>query len=109
MKNKELIDRFLNGAVGGKGSNLYIRGNLLINYNTCIAVRIGGSIYLDDYSYSVSTRRHQNYIKANWKYVTLFGTNSDLRKYISENFGQELSEYYGKGNRIWERIYKEVV
>ena len=98
MKNKELIDRFLNGAVGGKGSNLYIRGNLLINYNTCIAVRIGGSIYLDNYSYSVSTRRNQNYIKDNWKYVTLFETNSDLREYVRVNFGQELlpGGYYGR-------------
>ena len=98
MKNKELIDMFLNGAVSGKGSNLYIRGNLLINYNTCIAVRIGGSIYLDDYSYGASTRRHQNYIKANWKWVTPFEYNSDLRKYVSVNFGQELlpGGYYGR-------------
>ena len=90
MKNRELIDTFLNGAISGKGSNLYIKGNLLINYKTCIAVRIGGSVYLDDYSYSVSTRRNQNYIKANCKWVTLFDNNSNLRKYVSENFAQEL-------------------
>ena len=106
MKNKELIDRFLNGAVSGKGSNLYIRGNLLINYNTCIAVRIGGSIYLDDYSYSVSTKRHQNYIKSVWRWVTPFETNSDLRKYISENFGQDLlpGGYYGRED-LYEKEY----
>lgn len=98
MKNKELINRFLHGAVYGKGTNLYIKGNLLINYNTCIAVRIGGSIYLDDYFYSMSTRRNQNYIMATWRWVTLFDNNSDLRKYVSENFGQELlpGGYYGR-------------
>ena len=106
MKNKELIDRFLNGAVSGKGSNLYIRGNLLINYNTCICVRMGRSIYLDDYSYSISTRRNQNYIKANWKWVTLFETNSDLRKYVSVNFGQDLlpGGYYGRED-LYEKEY----
>lgn len=63
MTKTELIQKFINGAEKGKGSNLYIRGNHLINYNTVIASRDGEKIILNAKKYSSTTSRNQNIVR----------------------------------------------
>lgn len=63
MRNGDLVSNFINGACEGKGSNLKIEGNRLINYTTCIAYRLGNTIYLNSTKYSQTTSRHQNQIR----------------------------------------------
>ena len=41
MNKKDLLQSFVNGAVTGRGSNLIIKDNELINYSTVIAKREG--------------------------------------------------------------------
>lgn len=64
MRNSDLILNFLAGATTGKGSNLYIDGNKLINYSTCIAFRKDSrTIVLNGQRYSQTTSIHQNRIR----------------------------------------------
>lgn len=65
MKNSELINNFINGSRKGKGSNLKIENNKLINYYTCIAFRntLNNEIVLNNQHYSQTTTIHQNRIK----------------------------------------------
>lgn len=63
MRNAELITRFINGETEGKGSNLIIEGQKLINYSTVIAFRkTNGTILLNRQHYSPTTSVHQNRI-----------------------------------------------
>ena len=48
MRNVDLVEDFVCGAKGGKGSNLYIDGIRLVNYSTIIALRIDGKIFLNN-------------------------------------------------------------
>jgi hypothetical protein len=63
MKNAEVIRKFVQGDTQGKGSNLYINNNNLVNYSTIIARRINGKIYLNNTKYSQTTSRIQNMIR----------------------------------------------
>lgn len=83
MKNRELIGCFINGATAGRGSNLVINGDKLINYNTCIAKRVNGEILLNGQWYSTSTRRNQNSVRALGNNVIEFQTEEDFNEYVS--------------------------
>lgn len=66
MRNYDLVLNFLAGATTGKGSNLYIDDNKLINYSTCIAFRKDSrTIVLNGQRYSQTTSIHQNRIRRN--------------------------------------------
>lgn len=63
MRNNDLIREFINGATTGKGSNLEIKGQELVNYTTTIAFRTHkGDILLNRHDYSRTTKVHQNRI-----------------------------------------------
>lgn len=64
MTKNDLIRKFVNGEKNGKGSNLKIEGNILINYNTIIAFRKDNLIYLNSQKYSQTTTRNQNLIRS---------------------------------------------
>lgn len=77
MNNKELITRFINGAVKGntpvrniqngyytyKGQTLKIVDNNLYNYSTLMAVRKDNNIIVNKNKYSVTTSKIQGMIK----------------------------------------------
>lgn len=63
MTKKELLTAFVNGAEHGRGSNLIIVGNKLINYNTVIAERKGNKITLNSSRYSRTTSVNQNMLR----------------------------------------------
>ena len=64
MLNKnDLIRTFLLTNEQNKGSNLVIDGNALINYNTCIALKKDGLLYLNANKYSQTTTRNQNLLR----------------------------------------------
>jgi len=63
MNKKDLLQSFVNGAVTGRGSNLIIKDNELINYSTIIAKRKAGKILLNSNKYSPTTSRNQNIIR----------------------------------------------
>lgn len=68
MKNIDVIKAFANGETKAKTKNLYIEGDKLFNYDTCIAERwlkIDGREYgfvVNVTKYSVSTTTIQNAI-----------------------------------------------
>lgn len=69
MTNEELCRRFVNGANKGKGSNMYIRGNKLYSYYTCICERTVNergyyNFVYNATKYSVSTSRQQTYLRS---------------------------------------------
>ena len=64
MLNKnDLIRTYLLTKEENKGSNLYISGNALINYSTCIAYKKDGLLYLNVEKYSVTTTKNQNLLR----------------------------------------------
>ena len=66
MSNKEVIKRFVEGLSGKSfNGNLFISldGQRLINYNTCIAQRVGyGKYVFNRTKYSTSTSKIQSYV-----------------------------------------------
>lgn len=64
MLNKnDLIKTFLLTNEEGRGSNLYISGETLVNYDTCIAYKKDGILYLNVKKYSSTTTRNQNLLR----------------------------------------------
>lgn len=63
MRKRDLINAFINGAKKGRGSNLYIDGDHLVNYSTVIASRDGEKIILNAKKYSSTTSRNQNIVR----------------------------------------------
>lgn len=58
MTNKNLCLVFVKGAKEGNGSNMRIFNNRLYSYNTCICER-----FVNETKYSVTTSRHQHYLR----------------------------------------------
>lgn len=68
MKNSEVCKMFVNGANEGNGSNMRIFNNRLYSYNTCICERFVNergyyNFIMNETKYSVSTSRHQYYLR----------------------------------------------
>ncbi len=63
FNKNDLIKRFCDGMKSGKGSNLYIEDNKLINYTTIIAFWDNGKLLLNSDYYSSTTSRNQNLIR----------------------------------------------
>lgn len=65
MRNRDLIRAFYQGATSGKGSNLEIIGDKLVNYSTCILERTStGGFIFNITKYSSTTSRIQSYIRS---------------------------------------------
>lgn len=61
MRNNDVIATFVNGGTNAKAKNLYIDGDKLMNYNTCLAQRIeSGNIVVNMTKYSPTTSTIQN-------------------------------------------------
>ncbi len=63
FNKNDLIRLFCDGMDKGKGSNLYIDENKLINYTTIIALWDNGRLLLNNDYYSSTTSRNQNLIR----------------------------------------------
>lgn len=79
MKNKEVIDKFLNKEVGN-GSNLVSTGTRLFSYQTCIAEWDNDSLYLNKTYYSNTTSRYLNMLirKLNFNYSIVVVVNKEI-------------------------------
>lgn len=63
MRNYDLIKHFIEGETKGKGSNLYIDRDELVNYSTVIATRRGSHIIANSTKYSATTNKNQSYVR----------------------------------------------
>jgi len=64
MNNRELCAAFASGATSGRGSNMYIRGDVLFSYGAHwpLAIRRDGrNALLNSGRRSVTTSRHRTY------------------------------------------------
>ena len=86
MRNEQLVNNFLMGETKGKASNLEIRGDSLVNYETTIAQRVNGVIVINVTKYSASTTRIQNLLRKEMpKARTVEGVpmgTKDLTRYL---------------------------
>ena len=68
LRNNDVLDMFINrrGMAENHTQNLYIdeRG-VLWNYSTPIALYYNDELYLNATKYSVTTSKHQNYLRRN--------------------------------------------
>lgn len=62
MTTQDLLTAFVNGQTSGNASDkrLYIEGDRLYNYATCIAERYAGGFIVNVTKYSPTTSKHQN-------------------------------------------------
>lgn len=96
MRNEEVIKAFINGEEKGSGSNLFINGNKLINYSTCIAYRKdNGMILLNGEHYSRTTSKYQNMFRRTFikevNYIE-FKTEEDFNNAINGFKEKEIIE-----------------
>lgn len=63
MRNRDLVERFFDGYTSGRGSNLYIDGDKLVEYSTTLAQRVPGGYVLNLGKYSRTTSKIQTWIK----------------------------------------------
>lgn len=63
MKQSDLCEKFVCGAIRGTASNMHINGNKIYSYGTVLAQRTTtGHILLNKTKYSSSTSRQQSYL-----------------------------------------------
>lgn len=63
MTNREVCKRFVSGSECANGSNLYVSGDRLFSYGTCIAERLKDGFIVNATKYSVTTSKHQTYLR----------------------------------------------
>lgn len=95
MNNKNVCRMFVKGANEGKGSNLTIIDNKLYSYSTCICERVVNkrgyyNFIYNETKYSVSTSRHQYYLRD-----ALSGENV-IKVSGVEMYASSLQSYVGK-------------
>lgn len=81
MKNSEVCKVFANGANEGNGSNMRIFNNRLYSYNTCICERFANgrgqyNFIMNETKYSVTTSRHQYYLRYALRYENVIPANN---------------------------------
>ena len=88
MTVKKLLEAFVKGATRGKasGGRLRINGAKLYNYDTVIALRKkDGTVVVNNNYYSMTTTRHQNYLKALlWGTAYQDASEASIKKVIEE-------------------------
>lgn len=63
MKNVDVIKGFVNGGKVGKGNSVFSKGDRLFSYDTIIAEKIDGKVYVNETKYSVTTSKAQYYLR----------------------------------------------
>lgn len=93
MKNETIILKFINGEVKGRTKNLFIEGEVLYSYGyhfpLCLRLNDlnGGYKFIVNKSkYSMTTSRHQGYLRRNLKETDILETItlSEITKIIKE-------------------------
>lgn len=97
MKNKEVCKEFIRRRVAS-GSNLVSTGDKLFSYNTCIAQFNGHALILNETKYSVTTSKHQSYLR---KTVTDSGIWATT--YLVDNVNYNTRDLV----EVYERIYRD--
>lgn len=92
LRCSELVNNFAYGETTGKASNLYIEGNVLVNYVTPIAFRTHEGIVLNSSKYSMTTSKNQNLIRR---------TNMVVAELEEKDFNEALN----KANPNWYYTY----
>ena len=92
LRCSELINNFAYGDTTGKASNLYIEGDVLVNYVTPIAFRTEGGIVLNKSKYSMTTSKNQNLVRR---------TNMVVAELEENEFNKALN----KANPSWYYTY----
>lgn len=64
MTNKEVINAFVHWTTDCNSLNVRSCDGVLYSYNTAIAQKVGGSIIINATKYSVTTSKHQGYLRA---------------------------------------------
>ena len=64
MRNKDLIESFVKYGCSGHTLSVSARNGVLYSYNTAIAQRVGDSIIVSRTKYSVTTSKHQGYVRS---------------------------------------------
>lgn len=90
MKNKEVVESFLQEKVGNS-LNLTSTGYKLFSYNTCIAEWYKDSLIINTTKYSRTTSNHQHYLRdykgGNIIYVAGVPINTTaLHNYLTDKF-----------------------
>lgn len=81
MKIIDVVKDFSQGATKGNANTVKIDGNKLYSYGAIIAVRTPVGIVLNAHSYSMTTTRHQNTVRAFCKVVKEFDNEVDMIVY----------------------------
>lgn len=63
MRNQDVIKAFVNNGKVAKGNSVFSTGDKLFSYNTIIAERINGKVYVNPTKYSVTTSKAQGYLR----------------------------------------------
>jgi hypothetical protein len=92
MKNRTVAENFVNGDEDSKGSNLFIENNVLYSYgyHFPLAVRLKGDsgdyIFLVNIGkYSISTSKHQSYLRQALGNRIVFGNSTSLLKQVIDS------------------------
>lgn len=63
MKNFDVIKKFVDEAKRANGYSVFSTGDKLFSFNTIIAERINGIIYVNPTNYSLTTSKAQTYLR----------------------------------------------
>ena len=97
MKNKEVCNEFIHRRVAS-GSNLVSTGDKLFSYNTCIAQFNGHALILNETKYSVTTSKHQHYLRIAITNSGIWSTTC-----IIDNIDYNTRDLI----QLYERIYRD--
>ncbi len=90
MKNKELVKAFIEGKTALKGSNTFIKGNVLYSYGEHfpMALRLDNDgdffFVVNSDKYSHSTSRHQSYLSQIGDKKFMFKSTYELKNLIRQ-------------------------
>ena len=97
MKNKEVCKEFIRRRVA-RGSNLVSTGDKLFSDNNYIAQFNGHILILNETEYSVTTNKHQHYLKNAVTNSGIWATT-----YLVNNVDYNIQDLV----EIYERIYRD--
>lgn len=97
MKNKEVCKEFIHRRAAF-GSHLVSTGDKLFSYNTCIAQFNGHALILNETKYSVTTSKHQNYLRNAVTNSGIWATT-----YLTDNVNYNTRDLV----EVYERIYRD--
>lgn len=111
MNNKQIAQKFVEGATSGKGSNLFIEDDTIYSYgyHFPVARRLGNCYLFNSDSYSRSTSRHQLYIRCELPENRIIECpGCDLNK-AREYITNKLAELNAKQSRARKTNYQDEI